>query len=138
MKKHEINTFQKFHNIVQKYNDDTIYRGVSKSSFALLAKVGRKHCLDNYNRNSKYVDLIDYENAIINDFIKYASEFVSTTNSTLWELWAIAAHHGLPTRYLDWTKNPLIAAYFAVEDCNNEEDCVVYAVNSSQFNSNID
>jgi hypothetical protein len=44
----------------------------------------------------------------------------------------LAQHYGLPTRLLDWSENPLVAAYFAVQDL--DDDGCVWALSPTGLN----
>jgi len=49
---------------------------------------------------------------------------------------AFAQHHGIPTRYFDWTHDPFVAAYFAAEDSGGakiSKDICVWAVDSTEM-----
>lgn len=68
------------------------------------------------------------EGPILRAFGKYASSGAFSRNSE-WERLAVAQHNGLPTRVLDWTASPLIAAHFATaEKKYHHVDGVIWCV----------
>jgi hypothetical protein len=55
------------------------------------------------------------EDALIRSFRKYAPRGTFAEDSE-WEALAVAQHNGLPTRVLDWSVSPLVAAHFATAE----------------------
>jgi len=45
------------------------------------------------------------------------------------DTFGLAQHHGVPTRMLDFTRNPLVAAFFAVRDAR-DDDVAFWAINT--------
>ena len=132
MKKKEIklDSIEKFITYTNGYKNESkirLYRG-QKDDFPLYSKLFRL-----VNEKKRIKEFYTIEKVIFQKFKKRALDFdknISQYND--WEILSIGQHYGLPTRFLDWTSNPLIALWFAFENekkvKENEDYRIVWGI----------
>lgn len=73
------------------------------------------------------------ERSLIRSFRKYASAGAFNERSE-WYVLAVAEHNGLPTRCLDWSASPMVAAHFACGDnAHKGEDGVIWCLDATRL-----
>lgn len=117
----EVTDWADFQRVLAPYlSNEHVFRGVADKSYDLRPKIGR----------ARYLQVCepDEERRLLNLFKRQAAPFFPVRPLNNWEWLAIAQHHGVPTRLLDWSENPLVSAFFAVWDDNPGTDAADGAV----------
>jgi hypothetical protein len=121
-KETRVHNFKELHTCLSRYrkNNVWIFRGQADPSWKLIPKAGRSP----FNASD--------DNFFFRAWKRRAAELISDRNLDDWDWLTVAQDHGLPTRLLDWTGNPLAAAYFAVEP-ELPLDGVIYAYYNTEY-----
>ena len=129
---HEITSWPQFITLV---SDGTFakwaFRGQSDETWPLCSKLTRELT----NRDVNPVHWEGQEEYILRFFQRHSFHFVAKMaeidDTPRWL--ALMQHHGAPTRLLDFSWSPYVAAFFALEAAT--QDSAVWAVNSGDMKS---
>jgi hypothetical protein len=97
-----------------------VYRGAADASWPLLTSLD---LLGGARPPHTKADLEEY---ILRNFTRYSRPYFGSPPVNDWEVLVAAQHHGLPTRLLDWTYSPFVAAHFATVEPHTPTDRAVW------------
>ena len=105
--------------------DEMLFRG-QREDFPLLPKIARE------SLKLRYGTPVSEESKIFEMFKRESVPLLEHSQLSECAQLVIAQHHGLPTRLLDWTLNPLAALWFAVcKPAKKEKDGVVWVLRAA-------
>lgn len=85
------------------------FRGHGRSSFKLLPSL--------YRARGDVAEALELESMLLREFDNRSRTIrEAAVARSPWEILFLMQHHRVPTRLLDWSRNLLIAGYFAVHD----------------------
>ncbi len=106
-----------------RFRSNFAFRGSADASWDLTTSLARL--------GGPYAEM---ERHLLRNFIKYARHEAHADNAE-WYWLALAQHHGLPTRLLDWTYSPFVAMHFATQNLTRyNTDSIIWCVDYVKTN----
>jgi len=126
----DILSWRELTDLVPKYREaGWLFRGEPNPTYELLnPKVGRLSEESGSVRKTRFGFSESDEIRVLRDFKKAAVPYLTRQPTCDIEWLALAQHHGLPTRLLDWSDSLLVAAFFAVEKTSTNGGGVIWCV----------
>jgi hypothetical protein len=123
-----LTSWKEYKDFVNDLSENWAYRGQANSNWVLNNAIERTDFI-HFHKN--------IEAEFVAEFQRGARNYLSKdeTPQHLIEWLALMQHHGAPTRLLDFSKSPFIAAFFAFEICQPIEEykIAVWAINAKYF-----
>lgn len=113
----EFSTWNEFKELAENSRLEWIFRGQSDANWELRTTLERSNIIENFP---------SFEDELLHDFKRGVKFYLSNESmpETLLENLSLLQHFGAPSRLLDFTESPYIAAYFAFENAREDSDKV--------------
>ena len=120
----QFNTWNDYRRFVDELSENWAFRGQADAGWGLENAIERTEFI-RYHKNIEVDFVAEFQRGARNYLNK------DETPEHLIEWLALMQHHGAPTRLLDFTKSPYIAAYFATEQTwvAPDESISIWAIN---------
>lgn len=109
-------------------NENVIFRGHSNKRWGLIPSIGRYY-------SGPWGNVLELEKRSLFEFKKRAIPYLKYQPKSDIEWLCLMQHHGLATRLLDFTINPLIALFFATDPTIREDGELIIATYGRTYES---